>query len=292
MLKSGFQWNELPARSPACRGRRRPEHLARENIKACCFVHAVSISQPSGSLTFTFVSNALSCEIFLWVYQEGHPKCRYAPYGLDFVFRTIECGLTRWLEKAKHPLITHDSLMSNIEDQNQLQLQLLELCKQLPEHVQELKAAFDLGRRMAAAQSIEDMARSSRKVFGPTIKEADTAAAFIEGGRFASELDAVIASFTGKFGDSIATRRRAAGSYYQLIGSFYSLPGTKARIRIYRRFGESPYRDHLIRTFGVAEVAMLVACSDEVVEAAIEHKWSKPDLTREQLREFIDTRPQ
>jgi len=149
VLKSGFQWNELPARSPACRSRRRPEHLARENIKACCFVHAVSISQPSGSLTFTFVSNALSCEIFLWVYQEGHPKCRYAPYGLDFVFRTIECGLTRWLEKAKHPLITHDSLMSNIEDQNHLQLQLLELCTVFGPTTKETDVAVLRGRPFA-----------------------------------------------------------------------------------------------------------------------------------------------
>jgi hypothetical protein len=65
------------------------------------------------------------------------------------------------------------------------------------------------------------------------------------------------------------------------------LPSARQYVRIYERFGDSAHRPQLESLFNIGELAVLAACTDDVLEEAIALKEANPGLTRNQLRQYL-----
>jgi hypothetical protein len=98
--------------------------------------------------------------------------------------------------------------------------------------------------------------------------------------------DAVIAQHVEKFGDSVTVRRRAAThtfAFFQHEG--YPESTARAYLNVHKRFSANATA---IGVFKWGELAMLASQTDEHVNALIEAKLARPEMSRDELKTHLD----
>jgi hypothetical protein len=123
------------------------------------------------------------------------------------------------------------------------------------------------------------------------------AAEFIEIGRQLSAskqivMEKFIEDAKSKSENLINAQREAATLFFSYVQhcTEYSPASARQYVRIYERFGDSAHRPQLERLFNIGELAVLAACTDDVLEEAIALKKANPGLTRNELRKYLQER--
>jgi hypothetical protein len=94
-------------------------------------------------------------------------------------------------------------------------------------------------------------------------------------------------------GSSVATAERKAASFFYAFAKLnwgVSKPKSAQYVRVYQRFVQSRYRAELEALFGLGELSILAAYSDDELTEIVSAKAANPSLTRDGLKQLLKTR--
>ncbi|WP_213769144.1 hypothetical protein [Caballeronia sp. dw_19] len=98
--------------------------------------------------------------------------------------------------------------------------------------------------------------------------------------------DAVIAQQVERYGDTVAVRRKAATLAFEVFRrDGYSQATARSHLIVHKRFSDN---DTAIRVFKWGELAMLASQTDEHVNALIEAKLAEPEMSRDEIKRYLD----
>ena len=91
-------------------------------------------------------------------------------------------------------------------------------------------------------------------------------------------------------GANLLNAERNAASQFHIFARKalqYSPATAKQYVRVYERFADSTLRSRVEGLFGVGDLAMLAAYTDDELNDVVSAKEADPSMTREQLRQFL-----